>query len=136
MDHAVGVLRYLACKDGQKVGRRDGDGLVAHPHTHYSRQLIEEKHRHHRGKQCPEVRNEISEGIAMHMDLDRKENWDRWNLHDARTCLCDRGDIGKAKRDAANEKRRAFYKTDAGVEIKKKYRENAIQCNTMIVHII
>ena len=61
----------------------------------------------------------------MHIDLVRKENWDRWNLHDARTCLCDRGDIGKAKRDSANEKRRAFYKTDAGVEIKKKYREKA-----------
>ena len=89
------------------------------------RQPIEEKHRHQRGKQCLEVRNEISEGIAMHIDLVRKENWDRWNLYDARTCLCDRGDIGKAKRNSANEKRRAFYKTDAGVEIKKKYREKA-----------
>ena len=125
MDHAVGVLRYLACKDGQKVGRRDRDGLVTHPHTHYSRQPIEEKHRHQRGKQCPEVRNEISEGIAMYMDLARKENWDNRNLHDVTTCLCDRGDVRKAKRDAVNKKRRAFYKTDAGVEIKKKYREKA-----------
>ena len=31
LDHAVGVLRYLACKDGQRVGRRDGDGLVHFP---------------------------------------------------------------------------------------------------------
>ena len=28
LDHAVGVLRYLACKDGQRVGRRDGDVLL------------------------------------------------------------------------------------------------------------
>ena len=46
LDHAVGVLRYMACKDGQRVGRRDGDGLVTHPHTHYSRQPIENDHRH------------------------------------------------------------------------------------------
>ena len=26
LDHAVGVLRYISCKDGQRVGRRDGDG--------------------------------------------------------------------------------------------------------------
>ena len=125
LDHAVGVLRYLACKDVQKVRHCDGDGLVTHPHTHYSRQPIEENHRHERGKRCAAVRNEISEGIAMHMDLERKENWDKWNLHDARTCLCDCGDVGKAKRDATNEKRRAFYKSNAGVEIKKKYREKA-----------
>ena len=62
----------------------------------------------------------------MHMDLDRKKNCDSLNLHDARTCLCDRGDVGKAKRDAANEKRRAFYKTNAGIEIKKNYREKAL----------
>ena len=34
LDHAVGVLRYLSCKDGQRVGRRDSDGLRTHPHTH------------------------------------------------------------------------------------------------------
>ena len=33
LDHAVGVLRYLACKDGQRAGRRDQDGLQTHPHT-------------------------------------------------------------------------------------------------------
>ena len=39
--------------------------------------------------------------------------------------MCARGDIGKARRDAANEKRRVFYKTDAGLAIKKKYKEKA-----------
>ena len=39
--------------------------------------------------------------------------------------MCQRGKIGKAKRAAANEKRRAYYKTDAGIETKRKYREKA-----------
>ena len=68
LDHAVGVLRYLACADGTKKGtRRDDDGLLCHPHTHYSRQPIDENHRHKRGKQCSEVRKEISENIACHI---------------------------------------------------------------------
>ena len=125
LDHVVGVLRYVACQDGQKVGRRDSDGLVTHPHTHYSRQPIEEIHRHSRGKRCVGIRNEISEGIAKHVIFENKENWDTHNLHNAETCLCARGDIGKARRDAANEKRRAFYMTDAGLAIKKKYKEKA-----------
>ena len=42
LDHAVGVLRYMACKDGQRVGRRDGDDLATHPHTHYAQHPIDE----------------------------------------------------------------------------------------------
>lgn len=125
LDHAVGVLRYLTCEDGQKVGRRDGDGLVTHPHTHYNRQPIDENHRHKRGKRCPQIRDEISEGIAMHIDLENRPTWDMHNLHNSATCLCARGDMGKAKRVVANEKRRAFYKTDAGLVMKKKYNEKA-----------
>ena len=30
LDHAVGVLRYMACKDEQRVGRRERDGLVTY----------------------------------------------------------------------------------------------------------
>ena len=33
--------------------------------------------------------------------------------------------IGKEKRAAANERRRAYYKTDAGLETKRRYREKA-----------
>ena len=35
------------------------------------------------------------------------------------------GEIGIKKREAANEKRRAFYKTDHGIEVRRKYREKA-----------
>ena len=125
LDHAVGVLRYLACKDGQKVGRRDGDGLVTHPHTHYARQPITDHHRHERGKVCADVRNEISENVASHLNLSLKPNWDPHNLHNIVTCTCDRGQIGKKKKAEANEKRRAFYKTDAGIAVKKEYKEKA-----------
>ena len=44
-------------------------------------------------------------------------------LHDFNTCLCDRGKAGLAHRAAATEKRKAYYKTSAGIETKKKYRE-------------
>ena len=126
LDHAVGVLRYMACKDGQRVGRRDNDGLVTHPHTHYSRQPIDHGHRHERNKRCcVHVRDEISTGIADFIDLTVKSNWSPEELHDKETCPCTRGKKGKEKRAAANEKRRAYYKTEAGIETKRKYREKA-----------
>ena len=125
LDHVVGVLRYFACSDGQKAGRRDRDGLRTQPHTHYSRQPIEERHRHSRGKNCALVREEISASIAEFLDLSAKSNWTTDALHDFETCQCDRGRKGKAKLAAANEKRRAFYKTEAGIATKKKYREKA-----------
>ena len=125
LDHAVGVLRYIACKDGQRAGRRDRDGLRTHPHTHYSRQPIDETHRHERGKHCGEVREDISFGIAEFIDWKEKPNWKELALHDFDTCLCDRGKAGIAKRAAANERRRAYYKTPAGIETKMKYRKRA-----------
>ena len=126
LDHAVGVLRYIACKDGQRAGRRDQDGLRTHPHTHYSRQPIEECHRHDkRGKACGEIRDAISRGIAECLNWKEKSNWSELALHDFDTCLCDRGKAGLSKRKEANEKRRAYYKTPAGIETKKKYQERA-----------
>lgn len=125
LDHAVGVLRYMACKDGQRVGRRDRDGLVTHPHTHYARQPIDDNHRHTRGCRCPKVRGQISKEIANFLDLSSKTNWTEHELHNSETCLCNRGRKGKEKQAAANEKRRAYYKTEAGLETKRKYREKA-----------
>ena len=126
LDHAVGVLRYIACKDGQKVGRRDYDGLVTHPHVHFARQPIESSHCHDtRGKICATVRDEISCKIAEHIDFDLFPRWRETELHDAVACLCDRGAKGKAAKALANEKRRTFYKTAAGMAMKAKYREKA-----------
>ena len=41
------------------------------------------------------------------------------------TCLCEFGKIGRQKKAAANQKRRDFYKTERGQDIKKMYKESA-----------
>jgi len=135
LDHVVGVLRYFACADGQRSGRRDRDGLVTHPHTHYARQPIVRSHLHVRGKRCAEIRSEISKGIAHFIDLSEKLNWTEDALHDCEKCLCDRGKIGVEKRKTANEKRRNFYKTEAGIAIKKTYREKAAIKRQLLNHL-
>lgn len=122
LDHAVGVLRYLACSHGQ-VTRRGSDGLLTERHTHYARQPISEHHRHKKGKECPVIRNWIAANIARHLDLKMKPNWNAYDLHDVETCACDRGNIGKKKKKEANEKRAAFYKSERGISIKKMYKE-------------
>ena len=69
------------------------------------------------------IRNWISGKIAQHLNLEEKPNWNAYDLHDVETCTCDRGNIGKKKKREANEKRRVFYKSEKGLEIKKKYKE-------------
>ena len=132
LDHVVGVLRYLACSDGQGKTRRDADGLISYPHTHYARQPISDYHRHARGSRCEEVRNGISKFISKHIDLTKKVNWTWLNLHDAKKCKCARGDIGRKKMKDANEKRRAFYKTEKGLAVRKAYREKAAKKRQII----
>ena len=44
LNHVVGVLRCMACKDSGRDGCRDRDGLVSHPHRHYVRQPIDVRH--------------------------------------------------------------------------------------------
>jgi len=122
LDHAVGVLTYIACEDGQKPLRRDGDGLRGTPHCHYSRQVFSEEWLHGRGKLCPAVRNEIS-SIASRGVSDHSKHTSREELHDKSSCLCDRGDIGIKKREDANARRRAFYLTEEGVAVRKRYKK-------------
>ena len=38
LDHVVGVLRYLACNQGQIKTRREEDRLIGLPHINYARQ--------------------------------------------------------------------------------------------------
>ena len=61
--------------------------------------------------------------FSQFIDLVAKSNWSNIELHDKETCLCNRGKIGKEQKAVANEKRRAYYKTEAGIETKRKYRE-------------
>ena len=136
LDHAVGVLRYLACSDGQIKTRRDADGLISQPHTHYARQPISDHHRHKRGKECSVIRNWIAVRIAKHLDLEGKPNWNEYDLHDVENCTCARGNIGKKKIKDANEKRRAFYKTERGLAVKKAYKEKAAKKRQIINQLI
>jgi hypothetical protein len=117
-DHVAGVLRYLCCKDGQKIGRRGVDGLVTRPHTHYERRVDVRGWLHDsRGSICARIRDDIE----AKMQLKTNEP-----LHDFETCECDRGRIGIAKREEANRKRREFYATEAGKLVKKSYKRKRI----------
>ena len=122
LDHAVGVLRYLACSHGQCL-KRGSDGLLSVRHTHYARQPISEHHRHKKGSSCIVIIDWISAKVSRHLNLHEKPNWNALNLHDVENCTCDRGNIGKRKKREANEKRRIFYKSEKGIAIKKKYKE-------------
>ena len=122
LDHAVGVLRYLACSHGQCL-KRGSDGLLSVRHTHYARQPISEHHRHKKGSSCIVIRDWISAKVSSHLNLHEKPNWNALNLHDVENCTCDRGNIGKRKKREANEKRRVFYKSKKGIAIKKMYKE-------------
>ena len=63
----------MACDQGQTKTRRDEDGLVSLPHTHYARQPISDYHRYSRGKACKEVRSGISRLHSKHIDFSKKK---------------------------------------------------------------
>ena len=66
-DHAVGVLRYITCRDGKRTKRRNDDGLMGAPHTHYKRSVFEKHLLHQRNRKinkgCKEIRCKIMEKI-------------------------------------------------------------------------
>ena len=63
----------MACDQGQTKTRRDEDGIVTLPHTHYARQPISDYHRHSRGKTCEEVRSGISRLLSKHIDFRKRK---------------------------------------------------------------
>ena len=138
-DHAVGVLRYITCRDGQRATRRDGDGLMGSPHTHYRRSVFGRHLLHRRNvKQilgCKDIRVAIMTQIRKHLSKEWETKYVSGHylyLHHHKTCLCDFGKIGKAKKKAANEKRREFYKTERGEMVKNRYKEIAKTRDTLI----
>ena len=71
-DHAVGVLRYITCKDGQiKNKRRDADGLVTSAHTHYCRSVYVPSMLHSRNARkeggCGSIRREIKNEFGKNL---------------------------------------------------------------------
>ena len=123
-DHAVGVLRYITCQDGQRKTKPQ--------HTHYRRSVHGSWLLHKRSEKkklgCADVRLGILRNLRKNLD----EEWLKSNvsghphhLHHHETCLCKFGKIGREKKAAANQKRRDFYKTEQGQDIKKMYKDRA-----------
>ena len=123
-DHAVGVLRYITCQDGQRKTKPQ--------HTHYRRSVHGSWLLHKRSEKkklgCADVRLGILRNLRKNLD----EEWLKSNvsghphhLHHHETCLCKFGKIGREKKAAANQKRRDFYKTERGQDIKKMYKDRA-----------
>ena len=131
-DHAVGVLRYITCRDGQRATRRDGDGLMGSPHTHYRRSVFGRHLLHRRNAKqilgCKDIRLAILREVNNHLSNDWKTKYvsgHYHHLHHHETCLCEFGKIGKERKAAANKKRRNFYKTERGQNVKNSYKERA-----------
>jgi hypothetical protein len=123
-DHLCGILRYISCKDGQKIGRRGVDGLVLNPHTHYERRVDVIGWLHNvRGKNCVLARNNIEAKMKLKLNLP---------LHEFESCSCDRGKIGIEKRRESNRKRKAFYETDKGKEVKTRYKKKKLAKEVVI----
>ena len=140
-DHAVGVLRYICCKDGQmKNKRRDADGLVSQAHTHYSRRVYVPALLHSRNARkeggCAYIRGEIQEMIWGKLSdewLTENVSGDgEYALHHEESCDCEYGKMGKEKKAAANKKRKEYYETQEGKETKRKYAEKNRKKNNLI----
>ena len=67
----------------------------------------------------------ISGEVAAFLDLSCKTNWTVQELHNSDACLCSRDKKGTEERAAVNKKRRTYYRTGAGLGMKKAYREKA-----------
>ena len=53
-------------------------------------------------------------------------------LHHQTSCACERGEIGKAKKVAVNEKRKAYFQTEEGKTKKKKKADDDRKNHKMI----
>jgi hypothetical protein len=127
-DHLAGVLRYICCRDGQKVGRRGSDGLVMGPHTHYERVVDVRRWLHDsRGPICARTRDDIEAKMKQKINLP---------LHDFETCKCANGRVGIENREEANRKRRAFYATEAGKLVKESYKRKKMEKEMILKRLL
>ena len=142
-DHMIGTLRYICCRDGQRATRRDADGLMGKPHTHYRRSVFDPSLLHKRNAKqvlgCADIRL----GILRRIKCQLTQDWKNENvsghphyLHHHETCLCDNGKIGKQKKKEANKKRRDFYNTERGQEIRQAYKDMANMRKELIAKVL
>ena len=140
-DHAVGTLRYITCKDGQsKNKKRDVNGLVTQAHTHYCRSVYVPSMLHKRNARkddgCRSIRRKIQERIWERLSdtwLEENVSGDgEYALHHDESCVCENGKIGKGKKVAANEKRKAYFETEEGQAKKKAKADKDRKTHKMI----
>ena len=124
---------------GSKNKKRDINGLVTQAHTHYCRRVYVPSMLHKRNGRkedgCSSIRREIQERIWEKLSdnwLEKNVSGDgEYALHHQASCVCERGEIGKAKKVAANEKRKAYFQTEAGKTKKKKKADDDREKNKM-----
>ena len=139
-DHAVGVLRYISCRDGQRASRKDVDGLPWQPHTHYCRSVYDSYMLHSRNQKKDQGCNHWRREITYKIWLTLSDEWLAENvsgdleykLHHQETCHCENGNIGMKKKEEANKKRRDFYKTEEWFAKKKHHAEKASKKQELI----
>ena len=90
------MLRYICCRDGQRATRRNGDGLMGAPHTHYRRSVFEQCLLHKRNRKqylgCADIRVRILNRVKKYVT----EEWINENISDnahhlqhQETCQCE-----------------------------------------------
>ena len=122
-DHAVGVLRYISCRDGQRATRRNADGLMWAPHTHYRRTVFEQRLLHQRNAKqilgCKDIPLTILKGIKNLLT----EDWSCGNVrghphyfHHQETCLCEFGKDWKEEEKILLTRKEGTFTTQSVVK--------------------
>ena len=85
---------------------------------------------------CDSIRREIQEQIWTNLSdqwLEENVSGDgEFALHHDKSCVCERGQIGKEKKVAANMKRKAYFETEEGQAKKKVKADKDRQTYKMI----
>ena len=109
------MLRYICCRDGQRKTKRDGDGLMGAPHTHYRQSVFNQSLLHKRNKKqiigCKDIRLTILRWVSRKLSEEWKikhVSGHQHYLHHHETCQCEFGIIGKAQKATANKKEGTF----------------------------
>ena len=100
----------IICKDGQNIGRkkRDVNEVIGKTLKHYARNVYNNAFLHERNTKiivgCKNIRMEITEKIWNELS----DEWLQKNvggdaLHCAKQCYCATGDIGKERKQEAEE---------------------------------
>ena len=100
------------------------------PHTHYDRSVFSPHLLHTRGAKCCKTKDEIIKNITLHLPTDwlEENGYGTENLHNYKTCLCDR--------ETNKWKKKKYYQTPEGIATKKRCNERSSVKRKLIDAII